>query len=699
MNSIEDFDSKRSPEENSVSESASVYHDSLVQKLESSTGHSVLLGLSDNQLASLDLGDARTRELIRKAFDRIQNLLLVQPEEDDISEILTTQFSLIAADFSDRNREVSDQTILRMKILVLSFQEFANKQQFWSYLKEKYGVKDEINDMKKIVLLIFYQWIKFFWERDFHASNTLMKRLKTFLEEQKESKIDAKTNYLDQVQEMVQMQEKRISFLNRERNAFRETRYFQSHEILQRKSELLARLLTSCTGDRFSKIHSGELMKASWKKKKKASLAPNVIGLLNLVNAIAFWTQGVVLKAKDLARRGETIAKLIKIADICYREYRDICTTGAIIMALNTHNVWSLKHAWKSLDQSRWRAFCSYKALLVGTSTKQSDDCKLIHQDWAKDCENEINVGIPYFTWVTSELYKTSLDKSEKSSGALNQTKFANVTEVVEIVLKFQSSWEELSTRLKSKNNLQSMETQRALMENTLGRFWVEDINHEQELANELDSLADKAKASDSKEASTRRGCCKYSIPQRAVLISYACFVIADVLTNYALFAFFGMNFAKAGFWFFISVLSVTTSRIVQVGIIYVTKYNEHITKYSVSGKFWSMFITFFGFGIPLSLYRFLYTAKETKGIRDPFAGSRDIPQDLSIRSTAADLEFSRLRGVYIVESMFSLFLKLYIILGDDKVKEELTWFFMDSFFYSIFWIVPSLFCGWTWRV
>eukprot|EP00494_Astrolonche_serrata_P029536 UN29803 len=202
-------------------------------------------------------------------------------------------------------------------------------------------------------------------------------------------------------------------------------------QMKKMRSEELAKLLTKITGTFFSKIHNGEIMEANWKKKRTNKItSPNVLELLRHINAVAAWTQGCVLDAQDLESRKTILKKLIRVAEICWHHHRDLCTAGAIIMGLNTQNVWCLKFAWKGVDHNRWSVFCHMKGILIA-GRNGSSECERLHEMFAEECDNG-GYALPYFSWIGDQIYRICLDKSNKA-GILNERKFVRMIRMVEM--------------------------------------------------------------------------------------------------------------------------------------------------------------------------------------------------------------------------------------------------------------------------
>jgi len=638
----------------------------------------ILLNLNEGDLLELDLNDSRVRGAILDCFRVINGLIEGRDENslhvNDMPEVLRTFFGIIRAQYISKDSTNESRFRRRIRILTLAFNDFVEAKVFFDFLLEKYhevpSKKQGARKARQICLDIITQWVVFFWDRDFQGP--LETSLTDFLHIEFFSE--------DSHQEYLEIDHSKLSEFLRIKNSqkvgdsYFSTRFSILHtDVDQRiilndfRTHQIARALTLSMGGLFEKVNTGELMDANWKKKAKF-MAPNVLNLLSFMNATSYWAQFMILECNNLDERTATIRKLIGAAQHCYEKHGDMCSAGAIIMGLNTHNVWSLRFAWKGVDLNSWSSYCRMKNVLLGITMNRSEACKSKHE--------MLQQGVPYFTWITNELYRSSIDKS-KVGGTINEQKFKHIDSIVKIVKKLQDSWPKLEKSIRQRKE---EEQRNVAIYQSINQYTVSTPAEERKLGNECDELADQAAEKDTQQQTgggNLKGMLNFRVPERLYLTSFALLVCADVCARYFVMYFFAAD--NDPFWLGLSIAFLTISRLVQVGVVYMTKYDEKKPRWSYNGKFLDIIICIIGLGVPNAIRRWFAKqdalAKENQSDRGGRVERRAIPQDIAAKTTIADLEFARLRTAYLVENIAVATLQIYITAIDntDSIYKWLT--------------------------
>jgi len=319
---------------------------------------------------------------------------------------------------------------------------------------------------------------------------------------------------------------------------------------------------------------------------------------------------------------------------------------------LNTHNVWSLRFAWKGVDLNSWSAYCRMKNILLGVTTNRSEPCSHKHES--------LSQGIPYFTWITNELYRSSLDKSQ-TAGIVNESKFRHIDGIMKIVRRLQNSW----TRLEHSVRRADEDARNVMIYQSVQQYKIKNSAEERELGNRCDNLSDAAQESDkAQRQSNGTGLgLSFHIPERVYLVGFSFLIFLDVSFRYVVLYYFTVD--GDTFWLSLSIMAVLVSRLSQAGVVYMTKYDTKKPKWSIDGKIFDILICILGFGVPRSVYRWYakqdLLAKENQSPGGERAERRNIPQDIAAKTTIADLEFARMRTAYLVENISIATLQIYI--------------------------------------
>ena len=124
----------------------------------------------------------------------------------------------------------------------------------------------------------------------------------------------------------------------------------------------VARQLTLAGHALYSKVEASEFMELNFQKRPETH-APNYVVMKRFFNQVIMWAINQVLAETDLAARGETLKRLVQIADRCLSPLHNYDGLLAIVSALQTSQIHRLKHAWARLDRKTQKVWEHLKAL------------------------------------------------------------------------------------------------------------------------------------------------------------------------------------------------------------------------------------------------------------------------------------------------------------------------------------------------
>ena len=136
--------------------------------------------------------------------------------------------------------------------------------------------------------------------------------------------------------------------------------------------ETVASQLTLIDWKNFSKINISELMCKRWLNKNKQD-CPFYWKYVNRFNNFNYWLQYILLSQESCTRRDDMVAVLLKVAEICIRQYRNYCSSHYIFSTLLT-----LKNNGVIMfDEEKLKSFNELKEAFVGNDIKGFEKMEL----------------------------------------------------------------------------------------------------------------------------------------------------------------------------------------------------------------------------------------------------------------------------------------------------------------------------------
>jgi son of sevenless-like protein len=115
----------------------------------------------------------------------------------------------------------------------------------------------------------------------------------------------------------------------------------------------VARQLTLIEHNLYRTITPCECLRQRWTGKDKATLAPNIIALIDRFNKVSRWCCSEIVREKDLKSRAVILNRFILIASQC-RELNNFNGVMEIMAGLQNAAAYRLKKTWNLLPNKTW---------------------------------------------------------------------------------------------------------------------------------------------------------------------------------------------------------------------------------------------------------------------------------------------------------------------------------------------------------
>lgn len=115
----------------------------------------------------------------------------------------------------------------------------------------------------------------------------------------------------------------------------------------------VARQLTLIEHNLYRTITPCECLRQRWTSKDKATLAPNIIALIDRFNKVSRWCCSEIVREKDLKSRAVILNRFILIASQC-RELNNFNGVMEIMAGLQNAAAYRLKKTWNLLPNKTW---------------------------------------------------------------------------------------------------------------------------------------------------------------------------------------------------------------------------------------------------------------------------------------------------------------------------------------------------------
>jgi len=203
-------------------------------------------------------------------------------------------------------------------------------------------------------------------------------------------------------------------------------------DLMQKTSALsIAQQLTLMDFAIFKCVTKREMTGQAWKKKDKATRAPNLLRMIEQFNCISKWVQCVVLQQKRKRDRTRCIEKFIHIA-VDLKKMRNFSACCAINFGLSSNVIYRLKDTWKDVKRRDLETFNEIQTIFK--SAKAWKNLRVLHKK--AHAPSILHTGL--FLQDLFNLDEGAADK--KKDGTVNFHKLKSTYALIQQISMYQSA-------------------------------------------------------------------------------------------------------------------------------------------------------------------------------------------------------------------------------------------------------------------
>jgi len=200
-------------------------------------------------------------------------------------------------------------------------------------------------------------------------------------------------------------------------------------KIFNVPSEEIARQMCLMDHNIFSSIRPHEFLGQSWKKKNKATEAPNILRIIDHFNKITCWTQAMILYEVHLRKRARILSRLLKICHYLDQN-GNLNSLCAIMTGIRSTPIFRLKKTFASLKPKHAKLLLRFNELL-----KSDKNQKNLRQRMA----TLVQPGIPHVGLFLSDILFIDDGNVNSIQDKINFHKYTLLNERIDWCLLFQS--------------------------------------------------------------------------------------------------------------------------------------------------------------------------------------------------------------------------------------------------------------------
>jgi len=194
-------------------------------------------------------------------------------------------------------------------------------------------------------------------------------------------------------------------------------------------SEEIARQMCLMDHEIFASIRPHEFLGQSWKRKDKATRAPNILRIIDHFNKICCWSQIMILREMDLRKRAHVLSRILKICQ-CLDNFNNINSLCAIMTGIRATPIFRLKKTFASLKTRHTKLLLKYNELLKSDKNQKNLRLRM---------KNLVQPGIPHVGLFLSDILYIDDGNANSIDGKINFHKYTLLNERIEWCLLFQN--------------------------------------------------------------------------------------------------------------------------------------------------------------------------------------------------------------------------------------------------------------------
>jgi len=199
--------------------------------------------------------------------------------------------------------------------------------------------------------------------------------------------------------------------------------------ILNVPCEEIARQMCLMDHEIFASIRPHEFLGQSWKRKDKATKAPNILRIIDHFNKICCWSQIMILLEVDLRKRAHVLSRLLKVCQYLDK-FNNINSLCAIMTGIRSTPIFRLKKTFGSLKTRYTKMLLKYNELLKSDFNQKNLRVRM---------KNLVQPGIPHVGLFLSDILYIDDGNANSVDGKINFHKYTLLNERIEWCLLFQN--------------------------------------------------------------------------------------------------------------------------------------------------------------------------------------------------------------------------------------------------------------------
>jgi len=193
--------------------------------------------------------------------------------------------------------------------------------------------------------------------------------------------------------------------------------------------EEIARQMCLMDHEIFASIRPHEFLGQSWKKKDRATEAPNILRIIDHFNKICCWSQIMILHEIDLRKRAHVLSRLLKICE-SLDNFNNLNSLCAIMAGIRSTSIFRLKKTFGSLKTRHTKLLLKYNELMKSDKNQKNLRLRM---------KNLVQPGIPHVGLFLSDILYIDDGNVSSIDGKINFHKYTLLNERIEWCLLFQN--------------------------------------------------------------------------------------------------------------------------------------------------------------------------------------------------------------------------------------------------------------------